>query len=161
MFPTFFEQVCVCVCVCVCCFSFLSVKKGREAKYFQDLYSCLEFPKVIFFFPNFEFDHKWMASIDYIIDQSAGAVEYTECTSEEDNTPHPTNDCRGYNIKQSDGEVPLILELWGMRSTASLTSLPGTPAVLVPYRVLSMDQIELNCILMLNWIVWNRTVFDV
>ena len=26
---------------------------------------------------------------------------------------------------------------------------------------LSMGQIELNCVLMLNWIVWNRTVFDI
>ena len=24
-----------------------------------------------------------------------------------------------------------------------------------------MGQIELNCVLMLNWIVWNRTVFDI
>ena len=26
------------------------------------------------------------------------------------------------------------------------------------YRVLSVGQTELNCVLMLNWIVWNRTV---
>ena len=30
-----------------------------------------------------------------------------------------------------------------------------------PERVLSMGPIELNCILMLNWIVWNGTVFDI
>ena len=28
-------------------------------------------------------------------------------------------------------------------------------------RVLSMGQTELNCVLMLNWIVWIRTVFDI
>ena len=27
------------------------------------------------------------------------------------------------------------------------------------YFNISMDQIELNCVLILNWIVWNRTVF--
>ena len=34
------------------------------------------------------------------------------------------------------------------------------PEVVVPDRVQSMAQIELNSVLMLNWIVWNRTVFD-
>ena len=45
-----------------------------------------------------------------------------------------------------------MLKLWGMWSTPSLSSLPG---------LLSMGQIELNCVLMLNWIAWNRTVFDI
>ena len=36
---------------------------------------------------------------------SAGAVEYTDYISAE---------CPGYDMKQSDGEVP---EIWGMRST--------------------------------------------
>ena len=35
----------------------------------------------------------------------------------------------GYDAKQSDGEAPEILELWVMR-----------------HRVISMDQIELNCL---------------
>ena len=30
--------------------------------------------------------------------------------------------------------------------------------VVAPERVLSMDQIELNCLLLLNWVSWNRTV---
>ena len=30
-----------------------------------------------------------------------------------------------YDTKQFDGEVPAMLELWGMRSTPSLSSLPG------------------------------------
>ena len=38
--------------------------------------------------------------------------------------------------KQSDSEVQVMLDWF-----------------------LLMDQIELNCVLMLNWIVWNRTVF--
>ena len=35
------------------------------------------------------------------------------------------NECPGYDTKQSDGEVPAILELWGMRVTPSLPLLPG------------------------------------
>ena len=52
-----------------------------------------------------------------------------------------------------------MLELWGMQSTPSLPSLPGPlwPGVVALDRVLSMSQIELNCVLMLNWIVWNGT----
>ena len=34
-------------------------------------------------------------------------------------------ECPGYDTKQSDGEVPVIVELWGMQSTSSLSSLPG------------------------------------
>ena len=91
----------------------------------------------------------------------------------------PPNECLRYDTKQSDGEVPVMLELWGMRSTPSLPSLPGPlwPGVVAPDRVLSMSQIDqtvylcstefferglfwhLNCVLMLNWIVWNGTVF--
>ena len=37
----------------------------------------------------------------------------------------PANQCPGYDTKQSDGEVPAVLELWGMWSTPSLPSLPG------------------------------------
>ncbi len=49
-----------------------------------------------------------------------------------------------------------------MQSTPSLPSLPGSlcPGVIAPDRALSMGQIELNCVLMLNWIVWNGIVFD-
>ena len=45
-----------------------------------------------------------------------------------------------------------MLELWGMQSISSLPSLPGPlwPGVVAPDRVLSMGQIELNCVLMLN-----------
>ena len=70
------------------------------------------------------------------------------------------NECSGYDTKQSDVEVPVMLELWGMRSTPSLPSLPGPlwPDVVTLDQVLYMVQIKLNCILMLNWIVWNRTV---
>ena len=49
-------------------------------------------------------------------------------------------ECPGYDTKQSDGEVPSVLELWRMRSTPSLPSLPGPlwPGVVAPDRALSM-----------------------
>ena len=41
--------------------------------------------------------------------QSAEAVEYTDCFSAEgEESP---NECPGYDTKQSDGEIPVILEL--------------------------------------------------
>ena len=51
-----------------------------------------------------------------------------------------------------------MLELWGVRSTPSLPSHPGPlwPGVVAPDSVLSMCWIELNCVLMLNWIVWKH-----
>ena len=63
-----------------------------------------------------------------------------------------------YDTKQFDGEVPEMQELWGMWNTSSLPSLPGPLCfgVVAPDRVLSMGQIELNYVLMLNWIVLNR-----
>ena len=67
-----------------------------------------------------------------------------------------------YDTKQSEREVPVMLELWGMWSTP-LPSLPGLfwPGVVAHDRVLSMGQIELNYVLMLNWIAWNWTAFDI
>ena len=66
----------------------------------------------------------------------------------------------GYDTKQSDGEVLVMLELWGRRSTSSLPSFPGPlwHWRVALDRVLSIGQIELNCVLMLNWIAWNGTV---
>ena len=45
-----------------------------------------------------------------------------------------------------------MLELWEMWSSPllSLLSDPLWPGVVAPYRVLSIGQIELNCVLMLN-----------
>ena len=66
-----------------------------------------------------------------------------------------------YDTKQFDGEIPVMLEFWEMRRTPSLPSLQGPHwlAVVATDRVLSMSQIELNCELILKWIVWNRTVY--
>ena len=55
--------------------------------------------------------------------QSAGAGEYTDCTSAEGyDLP---NECPRYDTKQSDREVQVMLGLWGMQSTSSLPSLAG------------------------------------
>ena len=72
----------------------------------------------------------------------------------------PPNEFPGYDTKQSDAEVSVMLEVWGMQSTPSLPSFLGPlcSGEIAPDRVLSMGQIELKCVLMLNWITWNRTV---
>ena len=74
----------------------------------------------------------------------AGVVD---CLSA-DGWPRPPNECPGYDTKQSDGEVPAMLELWEMRSTPSLASLSCQlwPGMVAPDRVLSMGQIELHCL---------------
>ena len=73
-----------------------------------------------------------------LIAQSAGAEEYTDCTFVEGQDP--PNECPGYETKQSDGEVPVILELWRMQRTPSLPSLPGPlwPRMVAPDRALSI-----------------------
>ena len=54
-------------------------------------------------------------------------------------TPPPTS-VLDMTLKQSIGEVPAMLELWGMRSTPLLPSLPGPlwSGVVAPDRALSM-----------------------
>ena len=90
------------------------------------------------------------------IAQSARAVEYTECTPAE--------------VKCLPLQVSWIRHLiwwwgssdagdWGMLSTPWLPSLLGSlgQGEVAPYRTLSMAQIELKCVLLLCWIVWNWT----
>ena len=54
--------------------------------------------------------------------------------------PLPHNECPGYDTKQSDGEVPVMLELWGMQSTPLLQSPSGPlwPGVVAPDKALSI-----------------------
>ena len=91
-----------------------------------------------------------MTNLTRLFAQLVVAVEYTDCTSAEVQTP--MNECPGYDTKQSDGEVPVMLEIWEMRSTPSLPLLPGLlwPGVVAPDMALSMGQIELIYVLMLN-----------
>ena len=71
------------------------------------------------------------------------------------------NECPGYDIKQSDGEVPAMLDLWRMRSTPSLPSLPGPlwPGVIAPDKghIYGLNRTKPsffhytdNCVFMLN-----------
>ena len=69
-----------------------------------------------------------------------------------------------YDTEQSDGDVPGLMELWGMQSIPLLPLLPGPlwPGVVAPDGILSMGETELyygfesllflhfNCELMLN-----------
>ena len=48
----------------------------------------------------------------------AGVMDYINCRG----VPHP-NECPEHDTKQSDGEVPVMLDLGGMQSTFSLPSL--------------------------------------
>ena len=56
-----------------------------------------------------------------------------------------------------------MLKLWGMWNSPLLPWLLGPfgPGMVATDRALSMGQIEQNCVLMLNWTTWNRTVFDI
>ena len=73
---------------------------------------------------------KWSADVILWLNfaQSSGTMEYTDCFYAE-----------GYDPPH-DGEVPVMLELWGMRSTPSLPLLSGLlwPGVVVLDRALSM-----------------------
>ena len=79
-----------------------------------------------------------------VLARSAGAAEYTICISAV--RKDSSNECPGYDTKQSDGEFPVMLELWGMWSTSSLPLLTGTLSlrVVVSDGVISIGQIELN-----------------
>ena len=102
--------------------------------------------------------HIQFKDFQYWLAQLAGAVEYTDCISAEGKDS--PNKCPVYDTKPVDGEAPVLLELWEMQSTYSLPSLPGSLwlRVVASDRILAMGQIELNCVLMLKWIVWNRNV---
>ena len=67
---------------------------------------------------------------------SAEAVEYI-------NYPPPHIVHSGYDNKQSDGEVPVELDLWGMQSTPSLLLFLGPlwPGVVAPDRFLELFDI--------------------
>ena len=64
----------------------------------------------------------------------------------------PSYESPDYDTKKSDGEVPMMQEIWVMLKIPSLPSLPDSLflGVVAPDRALSMGQIDLNCILMIN-----------
>ena len=56
------------------------------------------------------------------------------------------NECPAMTLNNLNGEVPVMLELWGMWSTPLMPSLPGLHwhGAVSHDGVLSMGQIELN-----------------
>ena len=64
--------------------------------------------------------------------------------------PLPHNECPVYDTKQSDEEVPEMLELWRIRSIPSFNCSQVNSGVVAPDMALSMGYMELNCVLMLN-----------
>ena len=71
------------------------------------------------------------------------AVKYT-LTASLQKSKVPSNKCPWYNTKSSDGEAP-VLERWRMLCISPFPLLPGPllTRVVIPKRVLSLDQIEL------------------
>ena len=49
--------------------------------------------------------------VNYILALSAGAVEYTDCFSADGLYSPIHHRCPGYDTKQSDGDIPAMLEL--------------------------------------------------
>ena len=96
----------------------------------QDIIGVRFYRVFFFFFFFFSFVRHRSQQICFKFEkaQSSGGVEYTSSISVERFS--------GYNIKESESEIVVMLELWEMRSAPSL------PLLLSPDRVLSMGQIE-------------------
>ena len=79
--------------------------------------------------------------LQYPLAQLTRAVEYMSISLQRGNPPQP-NEYPGYDIKQSDGEVPVML--WGNTEYLFIFITPGPlwPGVVAPDRFLSMGQIE-------------------
>ena len=86
---------------------------------------------------------KTVELVRQLTSQSSGAVEYIDHISAEDKTT-PTG-VLDITLNKSEGESPVMLVLWGMCSTSSLSLLLGPlrPGVVVLDKVLSMGQMEL------------------
>ena len=135
----------VCVCVCVYIYIYIYTHTESTKKYIHtsrkeksDVWiNLIEYSYRFFlswsmytFFVNCMYMYVcvWFTEYGYhwMIAQSAEGVEYTTASLQRGKTPHThSNECPGYDSKQSDGEVPVMLELWGMWSTPSLASFPG------------------------------------
>ena len=72
------------------------------------------------------------------VTQLAGVAEYTNYISAE--VSDSSNEWSEYDTKQSDGEVPVMLELWRKHCTPLFPWLlcPLWPGVVAPDRVLSV-----------------------
>ena len=77
---------------------------------------------------------------------------YIRTISPQNDGPLGSKVCPIYGIKQTDGEVPIMIELWGNRSTPFLPYLTGPlcSGEVSPDRTLPMGQIKQNCVPMLK-----------
>ena len=57
-----------------------------------------------------------------VLAPSAGTAEYTNCISAEGE--NSTNECPGYDTKQSDGKTSVMLEFRGIQSTPFIAIAP-------------------------------------
>ena len=57
-------------------------------------------------------------------------------TDKADQSKHTPNECPRYDTKKSDGEVPVMLKLWGMPITPLPLSCRPSPGVVAPDRTL-------------------------
>ena len=81
----------------------------------------------------------------------AGAVEYSMASLQRVTQPNKSLE---YDFKQSDGEIRVMLDLWGKRSTPSLPLAPSLlwPRVITSDRVMSKGKIKLKCVLLVHGI---------
>ena len=68
--------------------------------------------------------HYWWFHSDIKLSSRLGLKNTPTAPLQWGKTP---NECPVHDTKQSDDEVPVMLELWGMQSTSSLSFLPGPP----------------------------------
>ena len=119
-------------------------------------------PSIFLFLQKFFFSKKnhfdtWMGTVDrrkYRTKPlpSRLGLQNTPTVSQKRGKTH--SGCRGYDTKQFDGEVPVMLEFGAIQMTPSLSSLPGPhwPEMEAPVSIFSMGKIGLNYVLVLNWI---------
>ena len=100
---------------------------------FSSTYWCRMYFHLNTWFYNTHCTNDWRL---FSLVQSAVVVEYTDCFTAERSDPPPIK-CPIYDTKQSDGEFPVMLELWGTQSTPLLPSLPGPlwPRVVAPDKI--------------------------
>ena len=87
---------------------------------------------------NFETETEYLAiAAQKKMSLSVWATEYSDCFSAEER--YSPNECPGYGTKPSDGEAPVMLNLWGMWDTllSPSHSAPLLSGVVAPDKFLS------------------------
>ena len=105
------------------------------------IFSCFIFSRVFWF--TFTWYQVFLSNSNNLQSSSLGL--WTTLIVSLQRGKIPTNECPRYDTKPSDDETPVMMALWKMRSTSSLSSHWGPlwPGVAAPARILSMCLIEL------------------